>query len=89
MGYANERECELVGLDPKSVERISNRLDKVMRDAKALGISLFCGGVSPTLRYNDNDQSRRLLIVGYCTFNNQDGGDGGCCEDSEGVLRGE
>lgn len=84
-----EKECSRAGIDPKLVQSISRRLDAVMRDAQKIGISLFCGGSSPTLRFNDSDPSRRLLIVGYCNFNNADGGDGGCCEDDNGLMRGE
>jgi hypothetical protein len=60
-----------------------------MADAKKLGLSLFCGGSSPSLRVDDGSPTRRLLIVGHCDFNNADGGDGGYCEDGDGLLRGE
>lgn len=89
MGYSNGKECQHAGIDEKAVARIATRLDKVMADAERIGITLFCGGCSPTLRYNDGDESYRLLIVGHCMFKNADGGDGGYCEDKNGLLRGE
>jgi len=86
MASVNEKECNSVGLNTKAVLKIANRLEGVMRDAKKMGVSLFCGG-SNTLRFNDGHQ--QLLVVGHLGFQNADGGDGGCSEDPNGLLRGE
>ena len=87
--YVNEDECEAAGLDPKKVESIARRLSAAGREADKLGITIFGGSSSGSLRIHDKKgpQERALILAdidGYF-----DGGDGGYKEDDEGLLRGE
>jgi len=83
-----ERECEHYGVDVDVVRRFENRINRLLRDMKKEGLYLFCGS-SGTIRAYDSDKEGRPLIVGNITGINHDGGDGGCGEDENGLMRGE
>lgn len=84
--YINHKACEKVGLNIKKVQSIARRISKAAKEAEELGIDIFGGSGTGSLRFDDNGE--RNLIIGYIdgVF---DGGDGGSMEDDEGFLRGE
>ena len=86
---ANYAECKKAGIDPKIVEKIERGLSKYGRMADKLGIGLFGGSGTGSLRIHDRKGlAERPLILGY--FDGYvDGGDGTCWEDEEGLMRGE
>ena len=86
-GYINSEECEHAGLDPKAVQRIASGLSRYAKQADKLGIWIFGGSGSGSLRFRD-DRDKNALIVGYLegVFG---GGDGGGGEDEDGLERGE
>ncbi len=86
MTRTNDAECTAAGLDPDEVERIARRLERAGRDAKKLGIHIFGGSGSGSLRF---DTPEGPLIVAQLTGGSWDGGDGGTMPDSEGLMRGE
>lgn len=86
MPYANEEECRAAGLDPSKVEAIARRLERAGRDAAALGLHVFGGSGSGTLRF---DTSKGPLVVARMLGGSWDGGDGGTDVDEDGLLRGE
>jgi len=88
--WVNDNECIKAGLDPDEVERIAKGLSRYGRQAKKLGLTIFGGSGSGTLRIHDDpyDMNGRALIVASVN-GDIDGGDGACGEDDEGLLRGE
>lgn len=82
----NEDECKSAGLDIKKVESISRRLSKAAMEAQEMGLTVFGGSGTGTLRFHDGQD--RSLIVSYLN-GDFDGGDGACMEDENGLLRGE
>jgi len=81
--YAREDECAHAGLDAKDIERIARGLDKYAKAASRLGITIFGGSGSGSLRHKGS------LIIAELGAGNYDGGDGACREDDDGLLRGE
>ena len=84
-----EDECKKVGVDPKRLERIANRIAKAVREVDEMGVQIFGGTGSGDLRYHDHDESDRPLILAHLGGINWSGGDGACMEDSKGLMRGE
>lgn len=84
--YVNEKECEALGLDIKEVERIAKGLSRYGKQAEALGVDVFGGSGSGSLRKDLDGEGQ--LVVAYLDgcF---DGGDGATREDENGLLRGE
>jgi hypothetical protein len=84
--YTNVDECEAAGLDPKEVERIANGLSRYAKKASALGIDVFGGSGSGSLRFDDGGPGRLIVadIEGQI-----DGGDGSVRHDEHGLMRGE
>jgi len=87
--YANQRECEKAGLDIKKVESIARRLSKAAKEASDIGVHIFGGSGSGSLRFDDRNDNGRNLIIADCLLGMFDGGDGAAMEDDEGFLRGE
>lgn len=86
-----ENEIEAVGLDEKKIASIARRISKAAIEAREMGITIFGGSGSGTLRYfgyNDTRKGEGNLIVAYLegAF---DGGDGATYEDDDGLQRGE
>lgn len=81
------KECEKAGLDIKKVDSIARRISKAAKEAKEIGIEIFGGSGTGTLRYYDDHDKRPLLIADLDGI--FDGGDGAAIEDDEGFLRGE
>lgn len=87
-----ERECERAGLDQRKVASLVRRLNAAAKDAKAMGLTIFGGSGTGSLRWRDpydNDAYRGPLVVAFLAGGNFDGGDGACAEDELGLMRGE
>jgi len=72
--YVNEAECEKAGLSEKEVEKIAKGLSRYALMAKKLGLGIFGGSGSGTLRYSDDSDSGPLIVAGL--DGDFDGGDG-------------
>lgn len=81
-----EKECESSGLDQKKVESLAKRISKLAIEAHKLGLFIFGGSGSGTLRMHDG--SGRPLIIAAID-GEFDGGDGACWLDPQGLMRGE
>ncbi|GBO88621.1 hypothetical protein [Marinobacter salsuginis] len=84
--FINIPECEHAGLDPKKVERIAKGLSRYLREAESLGIELFGGSGTGSLRFDDGHG--RKLVLGYVE-GHVDGGDGSTSTLDGGLERGE
>lgn len=87
-----ENECDRAGIDTKRVASIARRLSKAAKDASALGLTIFGGSGSGSLRWHDrysNDPREAPLVVAHLTGSNFDGGDGAEQADDFGLTRGE
>jgi len=85
--YVNKAECVSAGLDAQEVALIAKGLARYGKRAAALGICIFGGSGTGSLRYMD-DRLKGSLVLGY--FDGfVDGGDGIAREDEKGFLRGE
>ena len=84
----NDEECEAAGIDPKKVESIARRLKRISGEMQALGVVLFGGGGTGSLRFDEGNGKGRLVLaeLGGHSF---DGGDGCAMRDDSGLLRGE
>ena len=87
MRYANETECEAAGVDPAKVESIARRLSKAAREAQAMGLTVFGGSGTGSLRFCDSDEKGNLVVADLDGV--FDGGDGAADRDGAGLLRGE
>jgi len=83
----NLNECEAAGLDPEKVGSIARRLNKAAKEAAALGIVIFGGSGSGTLRYHDGKGG--ALIVAVLPEGVWDGGDGSERDGGDGLKRAE
>lgn len=86
MKYSNFDECEAAGLDINEVERIAKGISRYAKQAQKLGIQVFGGTGSGSLRFDDGNAGRLVLAD---LDGNFDGGDGGTPESADGLLRGE
>ncbi|RCW64038.1 hypothetical protein DET61_11679 [Marinobacter nauticus] len=84
--YVNEDECEAAGLDPEEVKRIATGLSRYAKKAEALGLQIFGGTGTGSLRFDDGGPGK--LVVAEIE-GNFDGGDGGSTASKGGLLRGE
>jgi len=85
---AYKKECEKVGLDPKDIDRLRKRLERWIKDANRMGVTLF-GGSSISLRFEgDRDADDRPLILSD-VWGHVEGGDGSYSEAPDGYVRGE
>jgi len=88
----NERECDVAAQDPATVRRLASRLQRLANDCDALGITIFGGSGSGSLRAWDGNRPRELtgrLLILASIEGPFDGGDGGSCPDDDGLERGE
>lgn len=88
-----DRECDVAGQDPVKVARLARRLRKIASECEDLGITIFGGAHSGDLRAAEANiahrgLSDRMLILASVP-GPFDGGDGGACEDEDGLMRGE
>ena len=85
-----ENECKKAGLDYAQVLKIAKGLSRYGRQAENLGITIFGGSGSGSLRFDDQrgEKGGRSLVVAFLD-GRYDGGDGGCDELVDGYMRGE
>lgn len=81
------RGCAQCSVDPHDVARLLRRLEAAAREADRLGLIIFGGSGSGSVRYPDGGAGH--VVVGDLDVGWWDGGDGACREDENGVLRGE
>jgi len=88
--YANTDECDAAKLDIKKVESIARRLSSAAKEADALGMHIFGGAGSGTLRFDDGEgcMGAQSLIIADLD-GRFDGGDGAEEPDEGGLIRGE
>lgn len=89
MAKLNYEECFAAGLEPATVRRLANGIERYAKQAKKLGITVFGGSTCGSLRFQDS-REKTPLIVATITGGSWDGGDGGEMPSSpDGLLRGE
>lgn len=86
MAFEYASECEAAGLDPAQVRRIAKGLSRYAKEASALGMTVFGGAGSGSLRFDDGGNGP--LVVADLD-GNFDGGDGAADTSVDGLLRGE
>ena len=86
MAIINNKECEVAGLNLLDVKRITKGLSRYAKEAQKLGIEIFGGSGSGSLRFDDRGGGKLILAE---LDGNFDGGDGAACEDDNGLIRGE
>jgi hypothetical protein len=90
-GYiVNARECEVAGVDEDRVTNLARKLALLAIQAESMGLTIFGGAGHADFRKREStDGTGGALIVAQILVGNWDGGDGGNCPDSQGLLRGE
>ncbi|MEI8659349.1 hypothetical protein [Vibrio sp. Hal054] len=86
MAFEYYDECVAAGLDPKEVKRIANGLSRYAKQAEELGITVFSGTGTGSLRFNDGGNGKLIIAE---LDGDYDGGDGADSEDANGLRRGE
>jgi len=92
MAWTYDRECDVAGQDPAKVKRLASRLQRLANDCNALGITIFGGSGSGSLRGFDGNRDRRIderMLILATIEGPFDGGDGGATPDDDDLLRGE
>ena len=89
MSYVNEKKCMAAGIDIAKIKSIANRLSKAGKDAKKLGIVIFGGSGSGSLRIRETDSIEYGSLILADLDGNFDGVAGINIEDDDGLLRGE
>lgn len=67
--------CERFGLDPKAVTALARRLSRVGRDAQKMGLTIFGGSGSGTLRVTGEGGTRSIIADVDGSYDGGDGGD--------------
>lgn len=81
----HEDECAAAGLDPEAVKGIARRISRAALDARRLGLTVFGGSGSGSLRFDDGGNGPLIVADLGGSF---DGGDG--AENfRSGLRRGE
>lgn len=86
MALVHGDECEAAGLDQDKVRRIAKGLSRYAKEAEELGIMVFGGSGSGSLRFDDGGSGYLIIADLDGRFS---GGDGAAIEDADGLLRGE
>lgn len=84
--YVNEAECDAAGLPVAKVKQVARKLEQALAEANRMGMTLFCGGTQPTLRFDDQGPGK-LVLAGFA--GDADGGDGMATRGADGLERGE
>lgn len=88
MIYADEKSCRAAGVDPKKVESLARRLNKLGKEAEKMGLFIFGGSGTGTLR-TEKEYDHGQIVVGVISYGGTwDGGDGGIREN-DGIQYGE
>lgn len=83
----HEAECAAAGKDPKAVASLARKLGGISREMNKLGVYVFGGSGTGTIRFNDGRD--KPLVLAHCG-QGFDGGDGACNPyGPDGLLRGE
>jgi len=89
----NERECDAAGQDHERVKRLATRLKRLANECEELGITIFGGSGTGSLRGRDANMGRAYSMRGQLilaeTMGPFDGGDGVASPDENDLLRGE
>ena len=85
--HANEAECAKAGKDVNAIERLARDISRAGRKAKRLGVYVFGGSGTGTLRCHDTDGGQPLILAAI--EGEFDGGDGASRHDAAGLERGE
>lgn len=86
----NEEECRAAGLDPRAVAQVARRLERAAKDAASMGLIVFGGMGSGTLRVARSEvPGSGKLIVAHIYDGSWDGGYGGYSPGLDGLERGE
>lgn len=82
----NETECVAAGLDPKKIAAIARRIERAAQDARKLGLHIFGGTGTGSLRFDDGGKSPLIVatMAGWWS-----GGCGAEHIDPDGLIRGE
>lgn len=83
----NNKECRAAGLDPAEVAKIARGLSRLAKKADAMGLCVFGGSGSGSLRTASSNSAGGLIIAHLDGV--FDGGDGACRLDDDGLLRSE
>ena len=79
MVSVNDEECKAAGIDPQKIERLGGRIERAARELSKMGVTIFGGSGSGSLRYSDKYRDERgALILCQLYGGDWDGGDGGC-----------
>lgn len=84
----NEAECKEMNLDIKEVTNITKGLERYLKRANKLGLTVFGGTGTLSLRIEDGSGNGKL-IVADCDSTNVDGGCGSHSDYGDGFIRGE
>jgi hypothetical protein len=71
----DDERCERFGLDPRKVASIARRLSRAAREADELGLTIFGGSGTGTLRYRPHGGGTSAEVASLDGV--FDGGDGG------------
>lgn len=85
----NDKECNAAGIDPHEVGKAALSFDRAAKRARALGLFVFGGSGSGTLRFVDDPSRGALIVASLDGVQMYDGGDGATREDRDGLERGE
>lgn len=88
----NKRECMAAGVDPAKVEKLEKMLNRAGRIAREMGVTIFGGAGSGTIRKRADSDGRDngpLILANLDGARLWDGGDGGERYDEYGLRRGE
>ena len=80
----NWKELEFSGIDKKKCVSLARRLSRIIKDADNLGIIIFGGSGSLSLRYTYDNYKPPLILVDWIC--DADGGDGGTDINEDGLT---
>jgi hypothetical protein len=83
----HEHECEAAGKDTGKITQLALDLHRISVRMKQLGVYVFGGSGSGTIRAQMPGDDRPLVLADIGS--GFDGGDGATREDADGLLRGE
>jgi hypothetical protein len=89
-GSINRDEIEAAGISFEDMKKVVRAANRFMNLCEELGVSIFGGACGLQLRFNDHrGETRSDDLILWSRDGNVDGGDGGCSEDEDGLIRGE
>lgn len=85
--WAQHDECKAAGVDIRKIESIARRISKAGKEAAAMGVNIFGGSGTGSLRFDDRSGKGSLILAGLDGI--FDGGDGAVMLDDTDLERGE